>query len=53
MMYRIRSLTERDDEGQPLYWSNVDGWGLPGDTFTREERDSLSLPIGGEWDARA
>lgn len=54
MNYRIRSLTEKDDTtGRALYWSNVDGWSLPGDTFTTEERDTLDLPIGGTWEALA
>ncbi len=47
-MRLIRSKTERDDEtGEPLFWSNEDGW------VDLESADwfdgDYSLPIGGEW----
>jgi len=34
-----------------LYWSNADGWGslASSDAFTQAERESLNLPIGGQW----
>ena len=34
-----------------LYWSNDLGWVQlsDADTFTREEKNSLSLPMGGYW----
>lgn len=43
---------ERDPEtGEPLYWSNVDGWvGVESaNRFCERERWSLNLPIGGKW----
>ena len=34
-----------------LYWSNAEGWGnlARSDAFTQAERESLNLPIGGQW----
>lgn len=34
-----------------VYWSNEGGWvdALDADVFSQEERDSLHLPLGGEW----
>ena len=33
-----------------LAWSNVYGWCADTfDTFTDDEKESLSLPIGGHW----
>ena len=48
----IRSLTAKDDDGQPLYWSNEWGWGS-GDScqlFTGQDHVECNLPIGGEWE---
>jgi len=49
--YRIKSLTERDDEtGNPLYWSNDHGWGdrASATMFTLEE--CLSARLIGRWE---
>ena len=34
-----------------LYWSNANGWGClaTSDGFTQAERETLNLPIGGQW----
>lgn len=34
-----------------LYWSTAEGWGnlARSDAFTQAERESLNLPIGGQW----
>lgn len=35
---------------QGLWWSNTDGWcDNTRSLFTQEERETLNLPIGGEW----
>jgi hypothetical protein len=50
--YSIRSLDERDDDtNELLYWSNDIGWvgAECCDSFTRSERETVNLPIGGEW----
>ena len=51
-MYMIRSLTEREDTGEALYWSNEQGWVPSGyaDEYTIPEREVLTLPDGGIWD---
>lgn len=37
-------------EDNALAWSNQDGWTAETfETFTDEEHESLSLPMGGEW----
>lgn len=34
-----------------LCWSSTNGWGFDDyDTFTDEERESLRLPLDGEWE---
>jgi hypothetical protein len=51
-MYVIYGMNEKDSEtGSPLYWSNLDGWVdlVSATKFTKEERNSLNLPIGGIW----
>jgi hypothetical protein len=37
------------DDG--CYWSNKDGWGdlASASVFTKTEKETLNLPIGGEW----
>lgn len=37
------------DEG--LWWSNVNGWGdkLSATWFTMHERQTVNLPLNGEW----
>ena len=41
-------ITNKDEP--ELAWSNSWGWGENDfDTFSDEERQTLSLPIGGEW----
>ena len=54
-MYVIVGTTdnERDPEtGEMLYWSNDWGWVDEdmADLFTNEEKNWLSLPIGGKWE---
>ena len=51
-MWIIRHRTELAQEsGEPLYWSNTDGWTLQAqaDTFSNEEQGYLRLPIDGVW----
>lgn len=51
-VYQIASRTERDEDGDVLYWSNKEGWTdvLSADTFTPHERSMYPhLPIGGQW----
>ncbi len=38
-------------DADQLYWSNTDGWvSYPdADTFSKDERMSLDLPIEGKW----
>lgn len=34
------------------YWSNTEGWcetRAEADVFTEHQRDTLDLPLGGEW----
>jgi hypothetical protein len=52
--YVIRACRETDDEGRPLYWSNRDGWVSrdSADQFTEDDRERLTLPWGGCWEAR-
>ena len=42
---------EDEDEGDPLYWSNEMGWvdKTLASRFDGKERDSLALPMHGEW----
>lgn len=49
--YVVRARHETDDEKQPLYWNNVDGW-VSRDSatlFTVEEMERFTLPRGGLW----
>ena len=51
--YVIRSTDETDDEtGAALYWRNDTGWSDrdTADVFAPDERDALTLPIGGVWE---
>lgn len=32
-----------------LFWSNDNGWGQVADIFSQDERDTLNLPLDGEW----
>ena len=37
-------------DNETLAWSNTFGWTEDDfDTFTPEERETLDLPMGGEW----
>lgn len=40
-----------NEENGDQMWSNANGWvdGLEFDLFTDEEKQRLSLPIGGRW----
>ena len=53
-MWRIKSAVEKDDEsGEPLYWSNEDGWVSQGTetVFTDESKSEIQyLPLHGEWE---
>lgn len=45
-MYWIIFNTEEPE----LCWSNTDGWVEEGfDTFDDHEKQTLNLPIGGDW----
>lgn len=41
----------REDDPEPLYWSNEDGWvKFSGATrFSQEEKESFDLPFDGGW----
>ena len=47
----IWMVVNNEDDDKGLWWSNEDGWvDYPSATwFTRKERFTYSLPIGGEW----
>ena len=50
--YLIESTIETDLEtGEPLYWSNLDGWvdKASADAFMKSETLFLSKPSGGVW----
>jgi hypothetical protein len=49
-MFFIRAKTT-DSDGNPQYWSNDFGWTsmIEADHFSQKERDTLNLPIDGEW----
>lgn len=54
-LYRIRLVgvpTQPPADGEPLFWSNSDGWvgSESASHFTREEVVTLHLPIGGAWE---
>jgi hypothetical protein len=52
MEYLIRSDHERDyATGEPLYWSNEDGWvdKTHATVFAENEMKYLNLPMTGEW----
>jgi len=48
MKYRIKSLTEKDDDGRSLFWSNKIGWVSidSSDTFTEKQSKTFRLPVG-------
>lgn len=51
-MYVICGPNEHDEEtGEMLFWSNQFGWTrlTDADTFTRTQKSTLNLPIGGKW----
>jgi hypothetical protein len=50
--YMIYGKRESFIEGENMYWSNDIGWTLKegADVFSQSERDTLNLPIGGEWE---
>lgn len=41
----------REHPGEPVFWSNQDGWADAenADRFTDAEKQTLTLPMGGEW----
>ena len=47
-LYIIRSTDQSDGD---VYWSNTDGWVdyENATLFTKTERDTVALPMGGEW----
>lgn len=49
--WMIRSTEETGEFGEPLYWSNDQGW-VPindADTFSDDEQQQLVLPLTGYW----
>ena len=42
---------DTDDIGNPLYWSNEEGWTTSeaADVYTLEEREHSRLPIDSRW----
>lgn len=52
-MFLIRNYKAYDEEtGEPLYWSNVDGWVdySSATRFTEEEMRQFGLPADGIWE---
>jgi hypothetical protein len=51
MEYLIRSLDIVEEAGEHLFWSCKYGWVdvYTADTFSQQEKDTLALPIAGEW----
>jgi hypothetical protein len=49
LVFLIQQPTE---EGEPLFWSNLDGWVSKdcADRFSGEEQLTTPLPAGGIWD---
>lgn len=48
----VEAIREKDeDTGEPLYWSNTDGWVdlSNASTYPIYEVNSVHLPIGGKW----
>lgn len=48
----IKNKTEKDEDlGCYLFWNNKIGWTLLAHAtgFTEDEKNSLRLPIDGEW----
>lgn len=45
------SLPNHWTEFESEYWSNEDGWGFKSTAtvFTEEEKNTLNLPMEGEW----
>lgn len=41
----------RNADNDQLFWSNANGWveSPDEDLFTEDERNALSLPMGGVW----
>lgn len=39
------------NQQERLYWNNDEGWGYNPTLFTKKEKETLNLPIGGEWHA--
>ena len=53
-VWMVYNPNEKDsDTNETLYWSNLDGWVVfeSADTFTDGEKQALTLPIGGIWEA--
>lgn len=49
MTWVIRSETEKDDDGSPLYWSNSIGW-VDRKSADKFDNKDFNLPIGGKWE---
>lgn len=56
-MWRIRSLTQKDNKGNPKYWSEDVGWTWKdfADTFTTEEKEkgatgNVVQPVDSVWE---
>lgn len=51
-MWRIRSVTEKDNHGRSKYWSVDLGWTWKdfATLFTSEEKDSVILPKNAVWE---
>jgi hypothetical protein len=45
----IESESEVDDDGNPLEWSNADGWVTAGGGDRFDDYKAFNLPIGGTW----
>jgi hypothetical protein len=52
--WRIKSINEVDEDGDPLYWSNEFGWTerKEAERFDEGEKNAFNLPMGGEWELR-
>lgn len=47
----IQSTIEHDDDGNPLFWSNTDGWVTRphADHYTSDDIGTINLPDTGRW----
>ena len=51
-MWKIRSLTKKDNHGRPMYWANDVGWTWKdtADVYTEVQKASTLLPRDAVWE---